>query len=531
MTDIAFTAPHAQASKTGIEMLSRGANAVDAMIAAAAMVAVQYPHMNSLGGDGFWLIQKKGELPVAIDACGYAGERASIDYFNALSGASIPERGPAAAFSVAGTVSGWEVARQYIAESSTLTVLSELFAPAVKSAYDGIVVTESMHEALKKCSGVFSSLEAFKSIYMPQGKVLSAGDIVKNSSLAKLFTDLSVEGLDSFYRGNIAETLVRELGEAGSILTHKDFRDYRAQIVEPLHVDTQKGRFYNLGAPTQGIASLLIVAIFDQLYRPDMDEATAIHLLVEATKQAFLIRDKEVADPKCLRSDWSELLSRSHVQRLANKISTQSAASWPNDSALGDTIWMGAVDRHGTAVSFIQSVYWEFGSGLVLPSYGLLWNNRGVSFSMDKSDINCLAPRKKPRHTLNPALANLANGSRLIYGTMGGEGQPQTQAAMILRYLYQNCSMVDAVERPRWLLGRTWGDTSTNLKVESSLFNLLEDRFLSLGHKIECVRDCNEMMGHAGAIAVDKTGVIADATSDPRSDGAAFIEKYMGAAN
>ncbi|GAL12103.1 gamma-glutamyltranspeptidase [Vibrio astriarenae] len=277
-----------------------------------------------------------------------------------------------------------------------------------------------------------------------------------------------------------------------------------------------------MGAPTQGLASLLILAIYDQLASQATNEVEHIHLLVEATKQAFLIRDQFITDEECLTRPLQDFLSQAVIDRCTCNISLSKAMPWPHDAKPGDTIWMGATDQYGTMVSFIQSIYWEFGSGVVLPSSGVLWNVRGKSFSLDPSHHNVLAPNKKPFHTLNPAYAELNDGTRMVYGTMGGEGQPQTQACLFSRYIYQNLSLSSSIAMPRWLLGRTWGDSTNNLRLEQGLYDTYAQQLMELGHQVTAVDNLNELMGHAGAIALDKQGK-AIAASDPRSDGRSYV--------
>ncbi len=521
MTDIGFTAPHTKASSAGMEVLEKGGSAVDAMIAAAAMIAVQYPHMNSLGGDSFWLIQEKGKQAVAIDGCGYAAQNVDLEkYLESSVSNAIPERGPKSALTMAGTVDAWRCARELSMPSNQVS-LSELLQPAIEAATAGVEVTTSLRHALDKCVPLFTDIEGFNEIFAPGGRIPAVGELIFNPRLSALLSDLCAEGLDSFYRGNIAKRLASDLADFGSPLCLQDFESYQATITKPLSVKTSNAHLYNFGAPTQGLASLLILAIYDRLHQGDWSEAGHVHHIVEATKQAFLIRDKYVVDPSCLAKDWHLLLEDEHIEKLAGEINSSMAMPWPNRSELGDTVWMGAVDQYGTLVSFIQSIYWEFGSGLVLPSYGLVWNNRGVSFSLDPKDENSLAPNRKPRHTLNPALAELDNGDRIVYGTMGGEGQPQTQAAIFTRHVYQGMSLAASIAEPRWLLGRTWGDQSTNLKLEAEIFERLKQPLRALGHDIESVTDNNELMGHAGAIRLTANGVV-EAATDPRSDGEAI---------
>jgi gamma-glutamyltranspeptidase/glutathione hydrolase len=182
---------------------------------------------------------------------------------------------------------------------------------------------------------------------------------------------------------------------------------------------------------------------------------------------------------------------------------------------------MGAIDGDGRAVSFIQSVYWEFGSGVVLGDTGIAWQNRGSSFALNPAAVNALEPGRKPFHTLNPAMARLADGRTLSYGTMGGDGQPQTQAAIFSRHVLHGRPLAEAVAAPRWLLGRTWGAMSTTLKLESRFDPAVIEGLRARGHDVEVVAPLTDMMGHAGALSLRPDGFI-EGASDPRSDGAAM---------
>ncbi|WP_295891497.1 gamma-glutamyltransferase family protein [uncultured Vibrio sp.] len=513
-----FTAPHYKAAQVGQRILDQGGTASEAMVAAAAMIAVQYPHMNSIGGDGFWLISRKGEAPVAIDACGRSASQLDVDHYRTL-GDELPESGGEASITMAGTISGWQEALQINAGNASL---QDLFAPAIEAAREGIEVTQSLVDASEKTLDRLQHLPEFAKLYLKDGQPLKVGDTICNQALAETLNRLSQVGLDDFYRGEIAQQAAKELAQLGSPITLDDFQQHRAVVSKPLTVSTSKGQLYNIGAPTQGLASLLILAIYDQLADQAETELDHIHLLVEATKQAFIIRDQVIADPEHLAFPLGAYLTPEVIHRCADAISLTQAQPWPHHAKPGDTIWMGASDQYGTMVSFIQSVYWEFGSGVVLPSSGILWNVRGKSFSLQPKHHNALAASKKPFHTLNPAYAELNDGSRMVYGTMGGEGQPQTQACLFSRHLYQNMPLSQAVALPRWLLGRTWGDSTNNLRLEEDLYSLYATQLTDMGHQVSQVGNLNELMGHAGAIALDKNG-IATATSDPRSDGESFL--------
>ena len=250
-----------------------------------------------------------------------------------------------------------------------------------------------------------------------------------------------------------------------------------------------------------------------------MDGFDHVHGLVEATKQAFLLRDRHVGDPAYHDFDWQGLLSDPvALDALAARIDPAQALPWPQPPQWGDTCWFGAADAEGRVVSAIQSTYFEFGSGLVLPKTGITWQNRGSSFRLAESGWNALKPYRKPFHTLNPALARFDDGRVMAYGTMGGEGQPQTQAALFTRYARYGCDLQAAITAPRWLLGRTWGDQSTTLKLEDGFEPALYEALAAAGHEVERVGPLTATMGHAGAIVRHADGRLEGAT-DPRSDG------------
>ncbi|TEW54459.1 gamma-glutamyltransferase family protein [Psychromonas sp. RZ22] len=513
-----FTAPHYKAAQAGQAILDAGGTASEAMVAAAAMVTVQYPHMNSIGGDGFWLICKVGEKPVAIDACGAAALNINVESYRQAAD-ELPDSGGKSAFTMAGTVAGWQQALTLNASNKTL---NSLLQPAIDAAEKGIEVTQSLVDASEKTFDRLSTLAPFAEHYLKQGKTLQVGDSISNPALAKTFKRLAEFGLDEFYRGELAEEMAKELAQAGSPLTLDDFHAYQATVQTPLTVEISKGHLYNLDAPTQGLASLLILAIYDKLVDHVKSESDHIHLLVEASKQAFIIRDQQITDPAYLSEPLQNWLSDDVVEACAKKISFKKALPWPHLAKTGDTVWMGATDQYGTMVSFIQSIYWEFGSGVVLPSSGITWSIRGKSFTLDANHHNVLKAGKKPFHTLNPAYAEFNDGRRMVYGSMGGEGQPQTQACLFSRHIYQAMNLTDAVASPRWLLGRTWGDSSNNLRLENQLYQTHGAALQTLGHDVTPVTDNNELMGHAGAILLNKNGKAA-ATSDPRSDGQSLL--------
>jgi gamma-glutamyltranspeptidase/glutathione hydrolase len=515
-------APHSLAAQSAVAILREGGDAIEAMVAAAATIAVVYPHMNSIGGDAFWLIVPPGAAPLAIDACGRAGSRATLDLYRERGFAAIPTRGPLAANTVAGTISGWIEALTVSRERGGDIPLQRLLADAIGYARDGIPVTRSQHAATTAKLAELKDQPGFGSCYLVNGAAPLPGSRFVQAGLARTFERLASEGLDSFYRGSLARDLARELAKLGAPVTAEDLHDQRASVVVPLHLRHSLGEIYNMTPPTQGLVSLLILGMLDAagLDASMAESPDYVHLIVEATKRAFEIRDAHITDPVDMKTDPQTLLSPAALSALAATIDRQSAAPWGAGTKPGDTIWMGVIDRTGLAVSFIQSTYHEYGSGVVLGDTGIVWQNRGASFRLDPAHLLALRPRKKPFHTLNPAAARLKDGRTMVYGTMGGDGQPQTQAAIFTRYALFGQSAQQATTAPRWLLGRTWGKPSDTLKLEQRFDPGLVTTLKARGHQIEMLAAFDESVGHGG-MAVRQADGICEAASDPRSDGAA----------
>jgi gamma-glutamyltranspeptidase/glutathione hydrolase len=510
------TAPHHLAAQAGAAVLRDGGNAVEAMVAAAATIAVVYPHMNSLGGDGFWLIAEPGKPPIGIDACGRSAARATPGFYAERGHAAIPSRGPHAANTVAGAVSGWQAA---LAALPGRLPLARLLDDAIAHARDGVPVTQNQVDYTTRFSAELAPQPGFPATYLVAGGVPEAGTRLRFPALAATLGRLATHGLDDFYRGELAHAFASELERLDSPLRRDDLRAHAASVVPPLGTTLSVGTAYNLPPPTQGLASLMILAIFDRLRGAARAESFEhLHLVVEATKQAFLVRNRHVRDPAVMERDAAGFLADDVLAACARAIDPRRARAWPEPAARGDTVWMGAADRDGRVVSYIQSVYWEFGSGVVLADTGVTWQNRGSSFSLDPASPLILAPGRKPFHTLNPALARLADGRTMAYGAMGGDGQPQTQAAVFTRHAMFGQDLQQAITAPRWLLGRTWGAMSVSLKLESRFDGALVEALRAAGHDVEVLDAWSDTVGHAGAVAVAPDGTIAGAC-DPRSDG------------
>lgn len=509
------TAPHHLAAQAGRDVLHDGGTAVEACVATAAALAVVYPHMTGIGGDGFWLIAEPDGRTHAVHGCGGAAAAADLALYEGHS--TVPWRGPLAANTVAGTISGWAAA---LAGDAGTLALDRLLRDAIRLAEQGVVVTRGGAEiAAARGAALRVQPGAYAAIFEPRGVTLVEGEVLRQPALAATLAALARDGLADFYAGTLARSVAADLAALGSPVSAADLAHHRAETPTPLALRTASGMLYNSAPPTQGLAALLILALFERL-SVEPEGFAHIHGLIEATKQAFLIRDAHVGDPASMTIDPQALLDDpAALDALAVRIDPSKALPWPRPSALGDTTWFGAADARGQVVSCIQSTYFEFGSGLVLPQTGIVWQNRGASFRLAADGWNALRPYRKPFHTLSPALARFADGRVMAYGTMGGEGQPQTQAAIFSRYARFGVPLQQAISAPRWLLGRTWGEDSTSLKIEAGFDPVAIEALVAAGHVVETVPAWSGMMGHAGAIVRHPSGVL-EGASDPRSDGA-----------
>jgi len=507
------TAPHHLAAQAGCDVLKDGGNAAEAAVAVAAALAVVYPHMTGIGGDSFFLVHEPDGRVHSVHGCGGAAARADLSLYAGHD--AIPTRGPLAANTVAGALSGWAA----VLKGGSLP-LSRLLRDAIHHAHYGVAVTRGgAGIAAAKGDELRGQPGAYAAMFEPGGRPLREGDLLRQPALATTLQMIAQDGVDGFYHGDLSDLIVADLAEVGSPVGRGDLTAHGATRPLPLQTGIAGARLYNSAPPTQGFASLMILALFDRLRADAADGFDHVHGLVEATKQAFLLRDSHVGDPAYTDFDFQGLMAdRAELDRIAALIDPARALPWPQPSAQGDTCWFATADSEGRMVSAIQSTYFEFGSGIVLPRTGITWQNRGSSFKLAENGWNALKPGRKPFHTLNPALARFDDGRVMAYGTMGGEGQPQTQAALFTRYARFGVDLQQAISAPRWLLGRTWGEDSTTLKLEDGFDPAFYDALVAAGHDVERVGPLTATMGHAGAIVRHPDGLLEGAT-DPRSDG------------
>ncbi|MBW7477280.1 gamma-glutamyltransferase [Paenibacillus oenotherae] len=510
--------PHYLASAAGARMLERGGNAYDAAIAVSACLAVVYPHMTGLGGDSFWLSCHSGEGKVrAYNGSGRSGYRANIDAFEGE--AAIPVRGARSAITVPGMVDAWEAVHREYGRLSFADVLQ----PAIQYAAEGFPMSKDQYENTVLNEAVLSQSVPASGIYLPGGGIKAVGQRFIQAGLAESLKGVAAGGRDAFYKGPIAEEIVRFLGAEGGLLTRDDFADHAGNWVEPIVGSYRGHSVYQLPPNSQGFVGIMALQILEHFDFQSVEHGSYdyYHLLIEALKLSFRDRNKYLTDPEFSAVPLERLLSNSYAAELARSIHMDKACEIQTEPVGSDTAYAAVVDGEGNAVSFIQSLYFEFGSGVVAGETGILLQNRGSFFSLDPAHVNCLQPHKRTFHTLMPAMACLNGKPRYLYGTQGGEGQPQTQTALLTRMIDYGMNPQQAIDEPRWVWGRTWGKPTQELKLEGRIDRQIAAGLSRSGHSVRVMGDFDGIMGHAHAISVDTDGFLTGGT-DPRCDGAAI---------
>jgi gamma-glutamyltranspeptidase len=511
--------PHELASVAGLGVLARGGTAVDAMVAANAALGVVYPHMTGVGGDAFWLVHDaaSGRQHV-LNACGRAAAAASREAFPGA--AEIAPRGARAAITAPGAVDGWVQAHARFGRLA----LGECLAPAIALARDGFPVADSLARYQAGWRDLLAADPFTAAAYLrPDGAPHKRGEVMRLPRLADTLEAIAASGRAAFYEGEIAAAIAAALARNGGLLTADDLAGHRSDWVQPAAV-RYRGRTAVAPPPnSQGFAGLQILGMLEHVDVAALadDPAGYVDAVVRATALAFEDRDRHLCDPEFGDIALERLLDPEYLAERAARLDRAPAGALVAPRAAGDTTFSCAVDADGNAAAVIQSIYQEWGSGVVAGETGVLLQNRGCFFSLDPSHPNCLEPGKRTAHTLTAALLVGEAGPELVYGSMGGEGQPQTQAAIATRVVDHGRSVQAAIDAPRWLLGRTWGEEHRGLRLEARFGRAVADELAARGHEnVSLVEDHTDVMGHAQAIEV--VGDHLEAAADPRSDGAAL---------
>jgi len=486
--------PHHVASEAGAQVLRDGGNAIDAAIAADAVLCVVYPQMTSVAGDLMAIVwPADAGAPVGIIGAGRSGELATIDAVRARGYDTMPERG-ALSVTVPGTVEAWG---RLLERFGTLGMAAVL-EPAIALASNGYVITDRLAEFLKQGAELLVKEPAAHELYPP----MEGGMLLRNPDLSSVLRDVGRSGIGGFYRGEIAAAVAAAIKKRDGFVTARDLASHRSQWVEPLTVRYRDLTVYELPPPTQGLTALAMVARLDRI--PSSELGTGVSF-VKAFKrirhECYPLRDRYITDPDFAVAPLEPFLNPSHA-----------AVGSADAIDGGDTIYLCAADEHGNLVSLIQSVAYGFGSGIVAEGTGMLLQNRGAYFKLDPDHVNRLEPKKRTMHTLIPAMAARDGRPAIVFGSMGGEGQPQFQTQVLINIVDRGLEPAEAVARPRIRI--VAGTDAISVEADDPEVRELNRS----GLNIELVPPRHHSHGHAQAIVVDGPGAWR-AGADPRSDG------------
>ncbi len=512
--------PHYLASLAGARMLADGGRAVDAAIAANAVLTVAYPTMCSIGGDCFMLIwDARARRLHAFNGSGASPRAMTRELLLARGLSTIPGRG-GLAVSVPGTIDAW--AR--VGERFGRLGLERSLRPAIGYAREGLPVTPSVNRWTRPVVDLLRASPALAGIYLDaQGQPLATGAPMVQAALAATLQRVAREGRGAFYDGEVARDIADAVREAGGVLAEEDLAAHEGEWCEPLATAYRGLSIYEPRPNSQGAVALLMLNILEGLDLPGMgaDSADAVHSMVEARKLAFKEREA-IADPRFVDVPIERFTDKCYAAGLRSAIDMRRAAPMVAPAAAGDTVYLCAADRDGNAVSLIQSVYFAYGACVMAPASGVVLQSRGAYFSLDERHPNRLEPGKRPLHTLMAGMAFQDGRPRYLFGTMGGDGQPPTHCQLLANLVDFGMDAQEAVEAPRWLDGRFFiGDPPDALNIEdrypAETLAELERR----GHRLNVQTGWVETMGHAQVIELQPSGLMLGG-ADPRGDGAAL---------
>ncbi|SDX83271.1 gamma-glutamyltransferase [Paenibacillus sp. CF384] len=518
------TTPHYLASQVGSGILLQGGNAIDAAVAVSAALAVVYPHMTGLGGDSFFLIYSVQENRIiGLNGSGRAASAANPDQFLKEGLSRLPDRGVQSAITVPDMVDAWwEVWSKY-----GKLPWEELMRPALRYAEEGIPISRNLHVWMTRDEQLLRADPVLRDLYIDpvMNTIKPEGSRLKQPQLAESLRTLMHEGRDAFYEGTLMKAIVDAVRADGGLLAESDFTSHHSEWVEPLAVEYRGAQVYQMPPNSQGFSLLMMLNMLElfDLKRIPRSSSAFYHLVTEVVKRAFRYRDMYLADPTFSTIPLEQLLSKEMAEQLVNEIQRNPVQASDCDSVPTgqDTAYASVVDEAGNAVSFIQSLYYDFGSAYTAGQTGIILQNRGSYFSLDPAHPNVLLPGKRPFHTLMPGMALKDGKPIMLMGTQGGEGQPQTQLSVITGVLDYGCTIQEAIELPRWVYGRTWGDDSDRLRLENRDLGDAAEQLKAWGHQIDVVDGWDGIMGQAQGILIGSDGVISGA-ADPRGDGAAI---------
>lgn len=507
------TCPHALASAAGVDALRAGGSAVDAAIAAAAVLGVVYPHMCGIGGDAFWLIYDASEARVAyLEGGGRAAASARLERFHGQR--EIPFRGivPATLTTPGAVASFCEAHARY-----GRLPLGRCLDAAIHYARDGYPVTERLARWISATEAELAQDAGAAALF------LGARTKLTNPALARTFEAIAAQGRAGYYEGEVAAALARFSAERGGFFGAADLAAQRASWGEPISGTYRGVTIYETPAPTQGFTVLEMLNLVEPLDLGPYQGADHVHLLVQAKQLAYHDRDRWLADPRFADVPVARLVSKAYASARRKLVDRERALAWdqvPQSRLTGDTVYVAVVDAEGNAASLIFSLYGVFGACVTDPATGVVLQNRSAYFSLDPAHPNRLEPGKVPIHTLIASLAFKNQKLWAALGCMGADGQPQIHLQAYVAMIDYGRDIQQAVAAPRWLSGRfALGEARDTLHIESRFPRDTIEELARRGHRLDRWAEWNELAGHAHGITIDEAGTLAGGY-DPRSDGA-----------
>ena len=500
---------HPLATLTALDVLRAGGNAVDAAIATVAVLCVTEPHMTGIGGDCFVIYTKKDQAPIALNGSGRAPAKATTDWYRAQGIPFIDVQTPHAV-TVPGAVDAW--CRLHADHGSK--DMAELFAPAIKLAEEGYAVTPRVAADFEHSfPKIMHDADAGR-VFAPARRPIGLGETLRQPALANTLRKIGRAGRSAFYAGEVADEIVAKLNKLGGLHTLGDFADQRCEYVTPISTNYRGYDVFECPPNGQGLAALMILNTIAGFDVKSLSEADRIHLLAESSKSAYAARDAYFADPKQVKVAVDRFLSDDYAKAARANIDMKQASEgmlWDGQQHK-DTVYFSIVDRDGNAISFINSLFQDFGSGILVPQCGVLLHNRGISFSLDPAHPNCIAPGKRPMHTIIPGMLMKDGKAVMPFGVMGGHFQSIGHAHLLMQMLDLGLDPQAANEAPRSFA------FDGILALESTVSDAIVRDLAGRGHRVARAG----ALGGCQAIWIDRQRGCLIGGSDPRKDGCAL---------
>lgn len=500
------------AAQAGLEIMKKGGNAIDAAIATAATLTVVEPTANGIGGDSFALVWMKEKL-YGLNSSGHAPSSISIESLKKRGIDEIPKYG-----FIPVTVPGAPASWAHLSEKFGKLPLIDVLEPAIRYASEGFAITPSLsyfwHIAYKTYKEDLKGEEFdnWFSTFAPKDRAPKVGEVWKSEDHANTLRLIGDSMAESFYRGELANKIDAFSRKYNGYLRKDDLKNFKPEWVEPISVNYRGYDVWEIPPNGQGIISLMILNILKGFEFKSRGSVDTIHKQIEATKLAFADAQKYICDTASMSVTLNQLLSEDYAAKRRSLIKTEAILPEAGDPSSSGTIYLATADEEGNMVSFIQSNYMGFGSGLVVPGTGIALQNRGHGFSMNPEHDNCLAPNKKPYHTIIPGFLTKDDKAIGPFGVMGAFMQPQAHAQVIMNAIDFNMNPQDALDAYRW----QWIG-GKKIAVEPNFPNNLALKLFEMGHEI--IPSLNtDTMGRGQIIWKTKEGTLCGGT-DPRTDG------------